>query len=507
MTNALRIQVWKETRALLPWWAGMVLSVAAAGVIGRLQASHESENVFFFALVFVHVAGCAGLGALSMGQEFSHRTLAGLLALPIGRTKLLVIKMAVLAVSLLTLVEATHLSLGWNQILLINRNEVALRVIVYGPPLAGLFLAPGLTMLGRGLLAGAVFSVAIPLAILMTANWLHLGIDVAWRVFFAIAGASGVLTWWWFVRLPVQDGPPRPAGVTALLVRPMAPTSDESAVLTTERSWLGHLVRKELRLQQLTFVVAALFVVGWAVTILARRFDPDLIWAGPSHYALTGLHGVVIAILAGALPAAEERHHSTADWHLLLPVAAWKQWTLKAAITAAIAVGLAIGLPLVLSFVSPSPDDLSFEREQLVAVIVLALTGLYVSSVSTTGLRALLAVFPVVGTAALVLTMTLQLLEGIARRIGQAGMAAVAPGTIDRLTYVQSMTTLFVVLVAGFAALLVVFGFRNYRFASRGRGQIARQFAWLMAYVIASTLTLAGVGALLSAAATPVIAR
>lgn len=507
MTNALRIQLWKETRALLPWWAGMTLSVAAAGLLARLQTNHESANTFMFALMFTHVAGCAGLGALSMGQEFSHRTLTGLLAQPIGRPKLLTIKMAVLAISLVTLVEATHLSVGWNQFSLINRDQVTLRVIVYGPPLAGFFLAPLLTMLSRVLLAGAVFSVAIPLAIMMTVKGFHLGIDAAWRVFFAVAGASGALTLWLFMRLPVLDGPRRPAAVTVLLERPMAPASDEPvSVSTTERSWLGHLARKELRLQQMTFVVAALFVVAWAATILARRFDP-LMWPGLSHYALTGLHGAVIATLAGALPAAEERQHSTADWHMLLPVAAWKQWTLKAAISVAIAVGLAIGLPLFLGFVSPSPDDLSFDWEQLLPVIVLALTGLYVSSMSSTGLRALLAVFPVVGTGSLVLAMILQPLEGIARGMRGLGVAAVAPGTIDRLTYVQLMTTLFILVVAGLAALLFVFGFRNYRFGGRGREQIGRQFAWLMAYMVAGALTLAAVGALLGAAATPLMAR
>src|SRR5262245_16070865 len=92
--TALLIQARKEVRALAPWWAGIVLTVAGSAFLSLGQGG---RSPFPMALMFAHVAGCAALGALSVGHEYSSRTLGLLLALPVDRRKLFGLKTLVAA--------------------------------------------------------------------------------------------------------------------------------------------------------------------------------------------------------------------------------------------------------------------------------------------------------------------------------------------------------------------------------------------------------------------------
>ena len=88
--------VYKEVRELLPWWFAAALGLAACGLIGSgLPPRFPTQSLEMVAYV-IYAAGCNVLGALSVGQEYAHRTLDGLLAQPVSRRRIFATKLAVL---------------------------------------------------------------------------------------------------------------------------------------------------------------------------------------------------------------------------------------------------------------------------------------------------------------------------------------------------------------------------------------------------------------------------
>jgi hypothetical protein len=83
-------------------------------------------------------------------------------------------------------------------------------------------------------------------------------------------------------------------------------------------------------------------------------------------------------------------------------MAAWKQWAVKAGVAAGVAVVLSLALPTLLFYTSSSPEihgalSTSFTLAEIGCVVVLAtVVSLYVSSLCTSGLRALIVSLPVV---------------------------------------------------------------------------------------------------------------
>src|SRR5688572_20547112 len=101
MSGALRRQVWKELRALLPWWGAVVVAIFACGQAGRLNTMSLGDlQAVWSAGLLAFVAGSVALGAMSIGHEYTYRTLPALLAQPISRARLLGTKLAVLALLL-----------------------------------------------------------------------------------------------------------------------------------------------------------------------------------------------------------------------------------------------------------------------------------------------------------------------------------------------------------------------------------------------------------------------
>jgi hypothetical protein len=96
-------------------------------------------------------------------------------------------------------------------------------------------------------------------------------------------------------------------------------------------------------------------------------------------------YGLLLAILAGALSSAEERQHGTLEWQLLLPMSARRQWLVKVGVTLMVAVLVGSVLPFAVlhgDLVLPHWSSVLF-------VLALTATSIYVSSVVTGGVRAL----------------------------------------------------------------------------------------------------------------------
>jgi len=267
--------------------------------------------------------------------------------------------------------------------------------------LAAIGLAPWLAMLSRSAIGGAVFATSIPGVLFVASQFIGLWIYgyaregdqftvIVMTVTMVSLSALGlVLGWRTFAGLEAIEG--RGAEVALPF------SSAASAVSPRRRShpiWL--LVKKELRLQQMTWVLAAIFVAVYLAVVLIARDNRD-----NSVTILTILYTGIIAIVIGSLAGGEERQLGVHDTQLLLPMSSRRKWTVKVLTSLGLAVALAIVLPVILVTVLPPAALQPFGRRGLIqpsSIMLLAslvTLGLYVSVVAGSGLRGLIASIPV----------------------------------------------------------------------------------------------------------------
>lgn len=350
----------KEIRALLLPWLGCMALVGA----GALVKSRAVEPYF----ILVVVGGACALGALSLGHEYMAATLASMLAQPVGRVRVLAVKTAVLAAmlaALLTLFSAVH-PFGGDP----KAGVVAVAT------LSGLCLAPWFTILTRSPLAGAVFGISILGVIWVLLNLLLPPAAAGWT-FWRIAAVLGfvavALTWRGFLRLEAIDG----RGPHVHM------PWDEASAVPRVRQAAWAVLRKELGLQQLPFVLAGIYFIS-AFQVVGHVSET----ARDVFGGLTVLYSGVLALLIGSIASAEERQLGTLEWHQLLPMASWKQWMLKAGTAFGLSLVLGVALPAVILLTTSGVIRLG--GSYVAVVVLLTAVGLYVSSLSSSSLRALL---------------------------------------------------------------------------------------------------------------------
>jgi hypothetical protein len=470
---SVRPAVAKEVRALLPTWLAGAIAVGAAVLARDTRLSLLPVLVYGLAIL--------ALGAQSVGQEYTHRTLATFLALPRERGRLLLTKVLVLAA-----MSATLNGLGW--LLVVHQPEFAGvfdRRIFIVVVMCGFFLAPWLTMVCRNPLAGIVFSIVVPATLLIAGDLIGLaiyGLDGAvqidefkvaflWRGLFVACAVAAIWAWRIFARLEAIEGRGTEIEVPDWLLGRAAP-----AVAPSRRRhpfWV--LVRKELRLQQLTFVVMTLFIAGWAgLTLLARVTDrlPVI----PVD-ALAFLYFAILTILIGSLASAEERQLGTVEWQALLPIAAWKQWAIKLGVVFGLVALLGLALPALIMRNEVLKDP--FRWLPFAGFVFLTTTlSVFVSSLSTSGVRAMVSTLPVVAVlpplAQFVLYATNRM---TGRRLGVAYSDL-------------ALWTAAVVLGAGFIALALRFGLTNHRSTERSVGRTLFQSGTLAGYLVLAVAAL-----------------
>lgn len=384
-------QVRKEVEQLRRVWLGGMLVVQVA-----VLPSAGGAELGAWALAGM----LALLGATPFGAEFQHRTLPGLLSQPAGRMSVWRVKMGVLAGALVSL-WAVH---GLSVRVMGSSVDGRTGLLLLGVVAIAWGTGPWWTLVTRGLLAGLVFSVALPMVTTvgvavaigglsgqgMTEAWpgwadalvhglLFVGVPA-----YAAAGAMGSVRCW--RRLEAPD-----AGADELTAvwgvgRPGSRTVGRRA-----RPGGWRLVVKELRLQTVTLAsLAAMLVLGVGRVWVPASWTVHLLLQG-AQLLLAG----TTLLLAGATAIAEERRLGTLEGQLLVPVSRKAQWRIKAGVALGIAVvawgalfgatggllpvtqwflgGLAVGaLPLALLASSGSAHALRALVSSLVLVAVAA---------------------------------------------------------------------------------------------------------------------------------------
>jgi hypothetical protein len=486
MTTVLRpALVWKEVRGLgSTWLIAAALLVAVGFVDTGLDAGPRQLTVLFY------VGACALLGALSIGQEFTDRTLAGLLAQPAARSSMLLHKLGAVAAMLLALgglawaygLTPLAVARAWPEISPTGR---ALMTVL--PVLGGVLLTPCLTLLTRSALAGCVFTIALSMVIAIGSQaavpWLYGDaatlaqanagfLDIFVHTMLAVVVLSALLMWRLFMRLEAIEGRGLELHLPAWLFKPREHLGAARPARSVWRQMLG----KELHLQEITFVVSGLYVVAWLAVVLVGESLFPTRRAGLMTVA-TLLHAGAIPLLAGSLASAEERQLGTLGWQVLLPIAAWQQWAVKAAVVLVLSLGLAIGVPAILyALFASAPGPVPLGWPPAVAIAAVATLSLYASSLCTNGMRALLASAAAIGGVVLVAHMTMQVMPSWMPLVWDLPNAAWAS------LYAAS---------AAVCARLLWLGMKNHGSAERGAKRVLKQVATLGAAALVAMLAFA----------------
>lgn len=494
MTTVLRpALVWKEVRGLGPTWLTAAALLVAVGFVETgldtgldVQQPRSPANQL---TVLFYVGTCALLGALSIGQEFTDRTLAGLLAQPAARASVLLHKLGVVAVMLLALgglawaygLAPLEVARAWPE--LSPTGRVLVTVL---PVLGGVLLAPCLTLLTRSALAGCVFSIAISLPIVIGSRvavpWLYgdaatlaqentLTLDIFVHTMLAVMVLSALLIWRLFMRLEAIEGRGFELHLPAWLFKPVNLAAARSA-----RSVWQQMLSKELHLQQITFVVSGLYVAAWLAVVLVGESLFPALRAGLMTVS-TLLHAGAIPVLAGSLGSAEERQLGTLEWQVLLPIAAWRQWAVKAAVVLVLSLCLAIGVPAILyALFASGQEPALFGWLPAAAITAVATLSLYASSLSTNGVRALLASAAAIGGVLLLAHRAMEVMPS------RMPLAWGLPNAAWPLLYAAS---------AAVFAWLLWLGMKNHGSAERGAKRALKQVAAPGAVAVVAMLAFA----------------
>ena len=534
--------VLKEGRALAPIWLGAVVTIVVGAKAGWLPVA-----------LFAFVLGATALGVFSIGHEYAHRTMTSLLAQPLTRSRLLLSKVVVLAplLILLSVIAAVVLLRAAGMERVLGSGPVGARwrlAVVVLTPALGLCVAPWLTMVFRNATAGLVFTLAVPAGLWIAgqiARAASVGFDVikleSVRAFeyepalilmtigvLALSVVAGIHGRALFVGLEALDTPRDLfPGKTKSQTTIEVPTSHEFAVRSgVRRSRLAQLVSKEVRLQGLAFAVAALYAIAWVAMRLART---DLHIAGDSFETLSGMYGLFVALMVGAITIAEERSMGTTHLQILQPWAFWKQWLVKLITVSlaalflglAVPVGLEAAFPLIGDSGSAGPGNLFWYvpwrilRSSTATILLATLFSVYASTLAVGGLKALLVTLPA-ASVLMALFRTLSYATWTFERkvildlYGPSGYFNAAREWVppwwdglptasrsDLTTAATVSDWLNLAIPIGFVILIVAFAYRNSRSAERVATLARKQLPWVLAYVVLAGVAVRGVPAIL----------
>jgi hypothetical protein len=359
--------------------------------------------------------GCAVLGGCSFGMEFQHRTFPLLLSQPIARSVLWRDKMLVLGAGILGSIVVTL---------------VCLRAYWHGfslaPPFALVLIglcafcgAPFWTLRLRHGVAGMAFAAAAPIGLLgifaLVTQRLVLNEEIqATAAVILIILYCAVVYWRGYVlfqRLEACERVARelslPAGLESVLVRPWTKLSSRF------RGPFATLLKKEFRLQQISFLLAGVFlliaVVGFCLIPIHKNTGIGTVIGD------FGFFVVILPLVAGVIAVTEEKGWDLAEWHLTLPPSALQQWSAKMLATFSTSLGLGLLLPTAMflagaALLNPSFFRGGFQPDSGLAAwvlgqLLLTSVAVYAGSFSRSGLKAILAAVGIVAAGFGVLTI------------------------------------------------------------------------------------------------------
>jgi hypothetical protein len=455
----------KEFRALLPVWAAAAFTMAAD--VWLPTAMHRVYPVGMCG----YIVGSLALGAHVIGHEFTSRTLASLLVQPCRRSSMLLIKASVLAVTLVALGVIARVVLF--QSVAQTFGNFPQSPTLYLPLIGGFCVAPYLTMRLRSQMAGVVFTASIPgmtyvFALLGGVILYGTGTAAADRLALAIwipamwifAAAGVVLSARSFMRLQDTEG-----GREELRLPQWVTVADASP--TRPPLWM--LAKKEIRLQQMTFAMVALYALIWTGLTVAGQLNADFARDFPIR-GVGMLYFALLPLLVGSLASAQERQFGMLQSQAMLPVSRAQQWAVKASVVLVLALVLGVVLPWFV-FAPPQISRASFWP--LAGTIVLLTTwSLYISSWCGGGIIALALLLPASAAA----MMLVRWIDWTVRALMLPQHSAGAYGVV---TEPSAVFASWVIAATPIAVVLLLFAARNHWTSERNPKAVTVQVAAL----------------------------
>ena len=405
LTNpSLQMEIWAQ----MPAASLAFLAVTVNALVAQLGVSEVDIGL----MAQAYGLSCLWLCANAFGSEFEHRTVGQWLVRPRGRGELYREKLGVVGgiagtAAVIFFLTTKRSVAGDPQILAMTLGSLIL----------GLGSAPFFTLISRSTLAGFIFTLAVPIALYLV---LQTALDVyharvypdladrsseekalLWTGGVIYLGATALAGWWVFRRLEWREG--GAGGGSAPGLHALTGAWDR----WLGRRWLGQaataqLIRKELRLHVVPWLLAGILVGLWGLSLLVRKWAPESEWgqvmARPSNGALfAGGLGTFIFLITGACAIAEERVLGTLEWQWTQPIPMARQWKIKVGVATALALTLGLVLPAALVWLGFDAEALetTFGQPdwQPIAAYALALaalfaTSLYASSVSQSSMKA-----------------------------------------------------------------------------------------------------------------------
>jgi hypothetical protein len=397
-----------ETWAQMP---GASLAFLAAAV-NAMSAQLRGFDILSVFAALAHALACFWICANAFGSEFEHRTLGQWLVQPRSRGDLYREKLGVAGGIAGGTAVIFYLTTSWS-----IASDPQFLASILGPLILGLASAPFFTLISRSTLAGFVFTLTVPMALYLV---LQTALDVYhYRVYPTLAdrsseeksllwaggviylGAMALAGWRVFKRLEWREG--GAGGSSTLGLYALTGAWDR----WIGRRWLGQpstaqLIRKELRLNVVPWLIAGILIGFWGLSLLIRKWAPEseLGVAASNPYTVTlyaGILGVFIFLVTGASAIAEERVLGTLEWQWTQPIPMARQWRIKVGVATALALTLGLVLPAALVWLGFDAEalDTAFGQPDwepiaayAAALVALFATSLYASSVSQSSMKA-----------------------------------------------------------------------------------------------------------------------
>ena len=404
----------KETRDLLPMFAGTLPLIIVP------QLLWPSGGFGYLALG----VACVVMAGSVFGTEFQHRTISLLLSQPISRSVLWRDKMLVLGAGLATCLVALLICLAVSAPAIDGQNWLVLALI----PLCAFCGAPYWTLSLRQSIAGMVSTVAVPCGLLAVYGLvlLQFGGNEPAALFPTILSLLYIycaVVYWLgyakFKRLEAVDTPAQelrlPASLEAIFVAPLTKISSRF------RGPFATLLKKEFRLQQISFMLAGVFILIAVSGFCLHQRYPEV--AGGVVGGDMVVYMLILPLIAGAISVGEERGWGMAEWQLTLPPSALKQWSAKMVVALSTSLVLGLLLPAVL-FLAVDPllyhPGARTSSLPTYAIVVWVLSQLLVTSMAVYGasfskstLRGILAAFAIVVASVSVLGLAAPMVREI----------------------------------------------------------------------------------------------
>ncbi|MCO5051213.1 MAG: hypothetical protein M9920_02800 [Verrucomicrobiae bacterium] len=389
----MNVLVRKEIRLLLPMWiAAMLLALLPNLLNVVLGAGVAADQI---APVGIFVTGISGLllGLTSFGREIYTHTFSLLLAQPRRRTDLWRTKIKVLLVAV---------GLLYLFLVLVNQNFIpaddrGVVTALLGLAFVVAAVSGGLwtTLLLRQVIAAFWISLLIPFVVMVTVFSLNeemvqpaqqvLLLTVLLLIYSVVS--------YWFARwqfLHAQDTA-WTGGNLALPQMTRRRSENRAAGTVPSARPLRALLGKELRFQQINFLIAGGLLALQLVALIVQRFANTAAGHSPLDVAvdLFWVIWIIMPALVGGNAIAEERRFGTLEAQFCLPVSRNWQFALKALV--ALGCGILLGATVPVALALMRPESNFWIQGWIIGCVIVALVAFYASSLTQQFLQALCA--------------------------------------------------------------------------------------------------------------------